>query len=145
MSQPQATVTSVPGRLRPGLIAAAMVLALYGGVSLSIDVPRTAIGIHSDEATYYLIGHSIATDFDLEYRREDLLRAYTEYPSGPSGVFLKKGQTINGQPDPDTERLYYGKAYIYPLMAAPFIKLFGTNGFLFFNLTTTEVASNGKG
>lgn len=133
MSQPQATVTSVPGRLRPGLIAAAMVLALYGGVSLSIDVPRTAIGIHSDEATYYLIGHSIATDFDLEYRREDLLRAYTEYPSGPSGVFLKKGQTINGQPDPDTERLYYGKAYIYPLMAAPFIKLFGTNGFLFFN------------
>lgn len=122
-----------PGRLRPGLIAAAIVLAVYGGVAVSIDVPRTTIGIHSDEATYYLIGHSIAADFDLEYRREDLLRAFAEYPSGPSGVFLKKGQTLDGQPDPDTERLYYGKAYIYPLIASPFIKMFGTNGFLLLN------------
>lgn len=122
------------GRLRPGVIAALLVLALYGGVAVSIDVPRVTLGIHSDEATYYLIGHSIAADFDLEYRREDLLRAYKEYPSsGPSGVFLKKGQTIDGQPDPDPSRLYYGKAYIYPLFAAPFIKIFGTNGFLLLN------------
>ncbi|HEX6324613.1 MAG TPA: hypothetical protein VFZ36_12875 [Vicinamibacterales bacterium] len=119
--------------LRPGLIAAALVFALYGGVALSIDVPRTTIGIHSDEATYYLIGHSIAQDGDLEYRREDLLRVFREYPGGPSGVFLKKGQTRTGQPDPDPDRLYYGKAFVYPLFAAPFIKLFGTNGFLLLN------------
>lgn len=120
-------------RLRPGLIAAAIVLAVLGGVSVSIDVPRTTIGMHSDEATYYLIGHSLATDGDLEYRREDLLRAFVEYPSGPSGVFLKMGQTIDGRPDADTSRLYYGKAYVYPLFAAPLIKIFGTNGFFLLN------------
>ncbi|MDQ3170800.1 MAG: glycosyltransferase family 39 protein [Acidobacteriota bacterium] len=121
------------GRLRPGLIAAAIVLAIYGGMAVSIDVPRTTLGIHSDEATYYLIGHSIAADFDLEYRREDLLRAFAEYPSGPSGVFLKKGQTLAGRPDPDQERLYFGKAFVYPLFAAPLVKIFGTNGFLLLN------------
>ncbi|MDQ3068130.1 MAG: glycosyltransferase family 39 protein [Acidobacteriota bacterium] len=133
MTSPETQAAGVAGRLRPGLIAAAMVLALYGAVAVSIDVPKTTFGIHSDEATYYLIGHSLAQDGDLEYRREDLLRAMAEYPGGPSGVFLKKGQTVDGQPDPDQQRLYYGKAFVYPLMAAPFIKIFGTNGFLLFN------------
>ncbi len=119
--------------LRPGLLAAVLVFALFGGVALSIDVPEATFGFHSDEATYYLIGHSIAQDGDLEYRREDLLRAFKEYPSGPSGVFLKKGQTIDGRPDPDSTRLYYGKSFVYPLLASPFIKAFGTNGFLLFN------------
>jgi hypothetical protein len=36
-------------------------------------------------------------------------------------------------PDPQPDRLYYGKAFIYPLMAAPFVKMFGTNGFLLLN------------
>ena len=34
------------------------------------------------------------------------------------------------QPDPDGSRLFYGKSFIYPLVAAPFVKVFGTNGFL---------------
>ena len=33
-------------------------------------------------------------------------------------------------PDPRPDRLYYGKSYIYPLIAAPFVRAFGTNGFL---------------
>ena len=33
-------------------------------------------------------------------------------------------------PDPDKQRLYYGKSFMYPLVAAPFVWLFGTNGFL---------------
>jgi len=121
------------GRLRPGVIAAAVLFLFYGGVSLSIEVPEATVGFHSDEATYYLIGHSIAQDFDLEYRREDLLRTFAEYPEGPSGVFLKKGQTRDGRPDPDPERLFYGKAFVYPLFASPFVKVFGTNGFFLFN------------
>lgn len=120
-------------RLRPGVLAALVVVLVYGGVSLWIDVPETTIGFHSDEATYYLIGHSLAQDFDLEYRREDLVRAFAEYPEGPSGVFLKKGQTRDGRPDPDTGRLYYGKAFVYPMFAAPFVRVFGTNGFFLFN------------
>jgi hypothetical protein len=130
----------------PGLIAAALVLCLYGGIALSVDFPRAAFGIQSDEATYYMMGHSLAQDRDLAYRREDLARVWHEFPSGPSGVFLKKGTdldlqatsdapflSIERRPDPDPARLFYGKSYIYPLMAAPFVWLFGTSGFLLFH------------
>ena len=63
---------------------------------------------------------------------------------GPAGLFLKRGSDVlewglmlrppfvwtRTQPDPDSSRLFYGKAFIYPLVAAPFVKIFGTNGFL---------------
>src|SRR5205823_6301349 len=58
------------------------------------------------------------------------VRVWREFPGGPSGVFLKQGRTLQGSPDPDPQRLYYGKSFIYPLFAAPFVKMFGTNGFL---------------
>ena len=130
----------------PGIVAAAIVLCLYGGIALSVDFPRAAFGIQSDEATYYMMGHSLAEDGDFAYRREDLARVWREFPSGPSGVFLKKGTDlevrstgdapflrIEQRPDPDAGRLFYGKSYIYPLAASPFVRLLGTNGFLAFH------------
>jgi hypothetical protein len=127
----------------PGLVAAVLMLCLYGGIAVSVDFSREAMGIQSDEATYYMMGHSVAEDGDLAYRAEDLGRVWREFPAGPSGVFLKKGRDLdvrlNGRfpfvhvaskPDPDGGRLFYGKSYIYPLMAAPFVAVFGTNGFL---------------
>jgi hypothetical protein len=130
--------------LRPGLILVAAALAVYGGLALAVDFPRAAIGIQSDEATYYMMGHSLAEDGDLTYRREDLVRVWKEFPSGPAGLFLKKGRDIlesgvmrrppfiwmRTQPDPDPERYFYGKSFAYPLAAAPFVRVFGTNGFL---------------
>ena len=62
---------------------------VYGGLALTVDFPRAAMGIQSDEATYYMMGHSLAEDGDLTYRREDLVRVWSEFPSGPSGLFLK--------------------------------------------------------
>ncbi len=128
---------------RPGLIAAALVFFVYGGMALSVDFPRAAFGFQSDEATYYMMGHSLAADGDLEYRRADLVRVWREFPSGPAGVFLKPGRTVRVRlnaafpflhvsygADPDKQRLYYGKSFIYPLVATPFVWLFGTNGFL---------------
>lgn len=125
----------------PGLIAAALVLALYGGLALSVDFPRAAIGFKSDEATYYMMVQSLAQDGDLTYTRADLARVWQEFPAGPTGVFLKTGRQVrvvwNGQfpfmhlryqPDPVASRLYFGKSYIYPLVAAPFVWLLGTNG-----------------
>ena len=141
-------MTSDPARprlsLRPGLAAAGIVLAIYGGLALTVDFPSAALGIQSDEATYYMMGHSLAEDGDLAYRREDLARVWREFPSGPAGVFLKKGRSVTGigltahppfidvhsAPDPDAGRLYFGKSFIYPLIAAPFVLVFGTNGFL---------------
>lgn len=131
----------------PGLVAAALVLCVYGGLAFSVDFPRASMGIQSDEASYYMMGHSLAEDGDLEYRREDLMRVWEEFPTGPNGVFLKRGRDITDAglmlrppfvwiataPDPDPSRLFYGKSFIYPLVAAPFVKILGTNGFLLLN------------
>ena len=116
--------------LRPGLIAAALLLCVYGTLALTVDFPRAAYGFKSDEATYYMMAYSLTEDGDLAYTREDLARVWREFPGGPAGVFLKRGRTLQGAPDPDSNRLYYGKSFIYPLFAAPFVKVFGTNGFL---------------
>jgi len=137
------TRSAVPD-FRAGALLALLLLCLYGGVALSVDFPRTAMGIQSDEATYYMMGHSFAQDGDLTYRREDLARVWKEFDSGPSGLFLKRGRDVLGgglmmkppfvwlrtQPDPDPNRLFFGKSFIYPLVASPFVKIFGTNGFL---------------
>mgnify|MGYP006183987649 CR=1 FL=1 len=45
------------------------------------------------------------------------------------------------EPDPDPERLYYGKGFVYPLFAAPFIWLFGTNGFLVLHADDAELSN----
>jgi hypothetical protein len=129
---------------RLGTLLAGFVLVLFGAVALSTDVPRAALGFKSDEASYYMLGHSLAEDLDMTYRREDLARVWHEFPSGPLGVFLKKGRRdphlvfsgafpfvrLASAPDPDGTRLFYGKSYIYPLFAAPFVVVWGTNGFL---------------
>lgn len=134
-------------RRQVGWIGSLVILAIYGGLALSVDFKTAAVGIQSDEATYYLMAYSLADDGDLEYRREDLARGFREFESGPSGIFLKRGTDVTGfgltgrppfvafpgVPDPDTARLYFGKSYVYPLAAAPFVKLFGTNGFLIVN------------
>ncbi|HXE80000.1 MAG TPA: hypothetical protein VNK41_04560 [Vicinamibacterales bacterium] len=131
---------------RTGYLIAGLILALFGGGALALDVPRAVMGFKSDEATYYMMAHSLARDGDLTYHKHDLARVWHEFPSGPLGVFLKKGRTvdlsrsdsfpfirIDTARDPDGRRLYYGKAYIYPVFAAPFVWLAGTNGMLLFH------------
>jgi hypothetical protein len=119
-----------PMVLGPGLLLAALFFCVYGSLALTVNFPKAAYGFQSDEATYYMMGYSLAEDGDLTYRKEDLVRVWREFPSGPAGVFLKKGRTLRGAPDPDPSRYYYGKSFIYPLAAAPFVRVFGTNGFL---------------
>ncbi|HXG55279.1 MAG TPA: hypothetical protein VNJ03_07840 [Vicinamibacterales bacterium] len=137
-------VPPVAPNVRPGAMLALILLCLYGGIAVSVDFPRTAMGIQSDEATYYMMGHSLAEDGDLTYRREDLVRVWKEFDSGPAGLFLKRGRDVSEgglmlrppffwlrtHTDPDATRLFYGKSFMYPLVAAPFVRLFGTNGFL---------------
>lgn len=136
-------------RQSAGVVAALLVFAIYGGLALFVDPvdarrtpfdPTAAPGFQSDEATYYLMGYSLVKDFDLEYRQEDLQRTRKEFPQGPSGVFLKKGTTLAGAPDPDQSRLYFGKSFTYPLFAAPFVAVFGTKGFYLFNSALLALA-----
>jgi hypothetical protein len=149
-------MTSEPN-YRPGLLVALIVLCVYGGLAVSVDFPRAALGFQSDEATYYMMGHSLAQDGDLTYRREeDLTRVWREFPSGPSGVFLKRGRDVvdwgltlkppffwtTTVDDPQSDsRGYYGKSFIYAAFAAPFVRLFGTNGFLVLNALLLTLAT----
>lgn len=140
-------ITAVRGiRGGPGVLAGSALLLSCLGLAVSIDYPRTALGFKGDEATYYSLAHSIARDGDFTYQRHDLTRVWEEFP-GPEGIFLKKGADIQGVEvttdppfvrlrtieDPARGRLYYAKSFIYPLAASPFVKLFGTNGFLIFH------------
>lgn len=128
---------------RVGAVATALVAVVLLAWALTVNYTRASYGFFSDGATYYGLGHSLAEDGDFEYRRDDLVRVWREYPSGPEGIFLKRGSDVDlrvdGQapfvhldrrPDADPTRLYYAKAFLYPLFAAPFIRAFGTNGFL---------------
>ena len=142
-------MTSTPPRSdlewRLGFVSTSALGLVLFAWALTIDFPKvTGGGFFSDAATYYSLGHSIAADFDFEFRREDLERVWREYQTGPQGIFLKRGRDVVGlsgstappfvqlvtAPDPDTNRLYYAKSFIYPLFAAPFVWLLGTNGFL---------------
>ncbi|MEZ5318600.1 MAG: hypothetical protein R2752_14465 [Vicinamibacterales bacterium] len=141
------TTAAGAARRRAGWVAALVVCLVYGGLAVGVDFRAEAEGFHADEATYFLIGESLAYDWDLEYRAEDLSRAFALFPSGPNGVFLKRGVDVTGVtlttkppfvafpgvPEPAGDRLYFGKAFIYPLAAAPFVRLFGVNGFLVLN------------
>lgn len=138
---------------RVGAGAGATVGVVLLAWALTVDYPKAAYGFFSDASTYYGLGHSLADDGDFAYRREDLVRVWREFPSGPEGIFLKRGSDpdlrvdatppfvhVDVRPDADPTRLYYAKSFLYPLFAAPFIRLAGTNGFLVLHALVVIVA-----
>ncbi len=54
------------------------------------------------------------------------------YHSGPEGIFLQRGRGGN---------LYFAKAFLYPLVAAPFVRLFGLNGFFLLHVLLLAAAA----
>jgi hypothetical protein len=137
-----APVQTRPRRPNLGVTASVALLLVLLAFATTIDFPKAVHGFKGDEATYYSLGHSLARDFDFAFEHKDLVRVWEEFP-GPEGIFLKRGKVDHLRrsrtfpffrwvktEDPVRTRLYYGKPYIYPLAAAPFVFLFGTNGFL---------------
>src|SRR5262245_27346106 len=127
-----------------GMLATLLVGVALLGFALSVDFPRAAHGFKGDEATYYSLTYSLARDFDFSFTRTDLVRVWDEFPTGPEGIFLKRGRRVTLRRDGAfpwvrigkpyvVDRLFYGKSFIYPLAAAPFVRIFGTNGFLVFH------------
>jgi hypothetical protein len=124
-----------------------VLFAVAASYAISVDVPRAGYGVKSDEATYVAMALSAAYDGNLSFDRRDLIRFEGLYQSGPEGIFLKRGKQLRIHPslafpfvrtvklpDPDPNRLYFGKALIYPLFAAPFVRILGLNGLLLFNV-----------
>jgi hypothetical protein len=123
--------------------AGAVLLVVALAAALSVDVVKTGFGVKGDEATYVSMALSLAYDHDLTYERRDLDRFYGLYRSGPDGIFLKRGKQLHLRadarppfihllktPDRQPDRLYFAKALLYPAVAAPFVRVFGLNGFL---------------
>lgn len=151
LSQPVAPDGAPRGRetARHASLWALVIAVAFAGlvVCLSVDVPRMNGGIKGDEATFVSMALSVAYDSDLAYTRADLLRFWSLYDQGPEGLFLKRGRQLKvravpefpfvaniGQPEVKPTRLYFGKAWVHALAAAPFVRLFGLNGLLVLNL-----------
>lgn len=133
-------------RVSPARAVAAVLLILLIAAALSIDVVKRDPN-KSDEATYVAMALSVAYDHDLAYQRRDLERYTGIYRWGPDGIFLKRGKQIRlrgggsfpfvhvvKMPDPRPDRFYFGKAFIYSVAAAPFVRALGLNGFLVFHV-----------
>jgi hypothetical protein len=121
------------------LVLAVLVAAMVVGVCL-VRLP----GFWGDGATYYTMAHSLAEDGDLRYEARDVFRVRREFPSGPQGLFLKRasgglrGDGAGGFPwvrrvTDDDKRIYFAKAFTYPVAAAPLVALMGTRGLLVTN------------
>jgi hypothetical protein len=134
---------SSPSRHLGAACLATVLFVIGAAAARSVDVVRAGYGVKQDEATYVSMALSLAYDHDVVYERRDLERFEGLYHSGPEGVFLKKSRPlgVHGRrafpflqlrpsPDPSTERLYFSKALVYPLVGAPFVRLFGLNGLL---------------
>jgi hypothetical protein len=115
--------------------------------ALNIDPPRAGMGLKGDEATYVAMALSAAYDGDLAFQRRDLERFWAKYQCGPDGIFLKRGKLVRLKvgatppfvrlmqyADAPGDTLYYGKAFIHAVFAAPFVRLFGTNGLPLLNV-----------
>ncbi len=140
----------------PALLAF-VILVVAAAFALAVDVPRTGYGIKSDEATYVATALSVAYDGNLSFERRDLERFAGLYHSGPEGIFLKRGQQLRIRAssafpfvrmiklsDPNPDRVFFAKSLIYPVFAAPFVRIFGLNGLLLFHtLLLAAVAACG--
>ena len=132
------TGPGLPGprtRWNPGYLAVTLLLIFGSSAALSIDVVRTGFGVKGDEATYVTMALSAAYDGDLVYESRDVDRFFQLYQEGPAGIFLKRGQGEYER----YNRLYFGKAFIYSVLAAPFVRVAGLNGMLLFHVVLLAV------
>ena len=106
------------------LLSLAAFLLLF---PLTLGKPGLPPNLKADEAAYYLMALSLAEDGDLEMRIEDVDRVFQEFPFGPANNLIL-------MTDDGWRTIYFGKPYIFSLLAAPFAALFGANGLVFFNM-----------
>jgi hypothetical protein len=139
---------------RAALAVLATLGILLSGFALTVDYPAAAGTFWSDAATYHGMAHSLAEDLDLRFTRDDVERVYAEFPSGPSGIFLKRGRELDPTLTTEvpflvsrgalTDEIFFAKAFLYSLAAAPMVSLFGTNGLLLLHaLLVTLVLATG--
>ena len=147
-----------PGRHRGAAATGFVLFVIAAAWALTADPihlgPGNAGEIKGDDAVYVTAALSAAFDGNLSFEKRDLERFEGLYHRGPEGIFLKRGKTlrlrtssdfpfvrIEKTPDGRTDRLYFGKALIYPIIAAPFVRAFGLNGLLLLNVVLLATAA----
>ncbi len=110
--------------VRLGLAGLTLFLLLF---PLTLAKPGMPASLKADEAAYYLMAQSLARDGDLELRVEDVDRLFLEYPFQPANNLIV-------MTDDGWRSVFYGKPFVYSLAAAPFVRLFGANGLVCFNM-----------
>jgi hypothetical protein len=94
---------------------------------LGIHKPGLPTSTKADEPAYYMMAQSLAKDLDLVLELTDIRRLLDEFPYLPvNNVILMS--------DDGWRTAYFGKPYIYPLVAAPAAALFGANGMVALNM-----------
>ena len=134
-------------RVRLELWLALFLVVVCLWAALTVDPIRTGFGIKGDEATYAAMALSAAYDGDLAFERKDLERYWAVYQCGPDGIFLKRGKMLRldllpkppfvrlvRSGDAPGDKLYFGKAFIHAVLAAPLVRLLGIRGLLVFNV-----------
>ncbi len=94
---------------------------------LALRKPGWPAGLKSDEPAYYLMALSLFEDGDLRCELDDIQRLFREFPY--SQVYNLILATDDGW-----ETVYFGKAYVYSLFAAPAAGLWGASGLVAFNM-----------
>lgn len=111
---------------RPTVLALAAVSLFFLFLTLSPARPGLPPNLKADEAAYYLMARSLGEDLDLRVQREDTERLFEEYPFRPTRNLIVMS-------DDGWQTAYFGKPYLYSLLAAPFAVVLGANGLLLLN------------
>ena len=109
---------------RLALACLALFLVVF---TLAVGKPGLPMTFKADEPAYYLMAQSLAHDRDLQCDLGDLARLFDEYP------YLATFNLIL-MTDDGWQTIFFGKPYIYSLVAAPLVGIFGANGMVAFNM-----------
>ncbi len=105
------------------LLCLSVVLVILPVTHRKPGMPAT---LKADEPGYYLAALSLVKDGDLRCEPKDLARAYREYPYGAIKNLILST-------DDGWRTVYFGKPYIFSLLAAPLAAVLGANGVVVFN------------
>lgn len=89
--------------------------------------PGLPPNLKADEPAYFLMAMSLAHDRDLRCEPGELRRLFESFELEAHNLILMS--------DDNFKTVYYGKPYIYSLVAAPFVLAFGANGPVVLNMT----------
>ncbi len=96
---------------------------------LSLKKPGLPMRLYGDEATYLSMAASLAADGDLICDHRDLDRLFAEFPFAEERLEL---DSDDGWAD-GWAGSRFARPLIYPLLAAPFVALWGANGAITLN------------